>query len=76
MADLGLCQQISVRHAFSMLERLGLALLRFSVATFPAGAHCVRDKCGPNKRSCLFTGVRGWSVLGSGIISVIRVIEI
>ena len=37
-------------HPIRKLERLGMALLRFSVASFSAGAHCVRDKGSPNKR--------------------------
>ena len=76
VAVFGLCHQLTLRHSIRKLERHGLALLSFSVASFSAEAHYVRDKGSSNKSFCLFTSVREWNVLGIHIIPVVRVMEI
>ena len=72
---MGVRQKHSFRVAVRNLERerLGMASLRLSVASFPSGDHCVRDQCSPNKRFCLFTSVREWNVLGNNIVPAFRI---
>ena len=65
VADFGLCHQLALRHAIRTFERLGLVLLRLSVAPFPAGVRCVRDKHSSSESSRLLTGCLGVRCAGS-----------